>query len=47
METLKENIITVENIKEEIEKADLMFQEKMRILVIAMIDYMQNGLSKD
>ena len=44
METLKENIITVEDIKAEIEKQYLMFQEKMRILVIAMIDYMQNGL---
>ena len=44
METLKENIITVEDIKAEIEKAEFDVPREDEDLVIAMIDYMLNGL---
>ena len=46
METLKKNVITVENIREEIERAKLEVPREDEDFDEDMIDYMQNGLLK-
>lgn len=43
MEILKENIITVEDFKAEIEKTKFEVQKKMCLLIITTINYLLNG----